>query len=377
MKYLSKYILPAVFVVAVFLVAYPQRTRPELVVEPVWATSAERATVDGEQDEEGRGLIPVAFGDGFAYLTRDGRVAYRGRTAAHVALSPDAFVNYSRTSAQLVVQHVNGEFRASIPITGYPVFIGDRLFVVGDGGGTISEWSIDGDELWRIDIAAPLVSIGASSGYLGLGLGGGGPRIVLPDGTLTELSPAEAGEAPIVHSIGVSDAPARLAVVAGTESSDRGDAAGDTVPLDLSVYDLESSTAERIVHRRIRASFDAPPLLHLLSDGRLVVSSASDGPAIVTFDPVGSDEHLIPLQFPGRYVSEIDGLPLEAVLSVSPIADPSQGFAFPAELVLVARGGRVPARTSWAAGTTAIARHGSMLTIQVDDRVLAMRLGVR
>ncbi len=376
MKYLWKYILPGLFVAIVFVVAYPQRTRPELTVTALWATSSERDPVDGDAHAEG--LIPVDFGDGFAYLAHDGRLTYRGRTAAHVALSPAAFVNASRADAPLVVQGADGEFRSSIPAAGYPIFAGDRLFVIADGGGSISEWSIDGDELWRADIAAPLISVDARGDYLALGLGAGGPRIVRRDGTLVEVPPGVTDEEPVIYRVAVSDAPPRLAVVSGAGSSFAGgEPEANTVPLDLSVYDLESGSAVRVFHRRIRSPVDAPPLLRLLSDGRLVVSSSSDRPAIVALDPAGTGEHLIPLRFPGRDVTELVGLPLYAVLSVSSTVDPSRGFGFPAELILLGRDGAVSARTSWAGGATAISQHGSSLTIQVDDRVLAMKLGVR
>ncbi len=375
-----KRVLLALSAVGVLIVVYPTRARPELSVETLWASVPARDTTEAEA----AALIAVDFDDGFAYLTSAGRIVHRGRTAYRVALSLDGFVNYSRTPAQLVVQYPNGDFRSTLPVAGYPVFVADRLFVLSDGGGTLSEWDLDGELLWRMDLPAPLLSLDSSSRYLALGPIAGGPIVSHREHDRVDLRLPAHGERSVVYRIVLSEDPDRLAILSGTASSLGGEnAAAGSLELLLTIYELSAGRAVPVVRRAIGGPGHDEAFVTLLDDGRALYGLTEPEPMIVGLGPDGTTpEYVLALRYPARAAIEPGELALHAVLSKGGLPDPSRGFLHPAELTYVDRRGRVAVRAAWAADATSISQHRwdghvPLTAIRIDDRVLALRMEVR
>ncbi len=381
-------ILVALLAVAVVIVAYPTRSRTELTVQALWASVPARDPTEARTASDA--LIPIDLDDEFAYLTAAGRVVYRGRTAYRVALSPAGFVNYSRTPSQLVVQYPDGDYRSTLPIAGYPMFVASRLFVVSDGGGTLSEWDPDGELLWRRELPAPLLSLDSSSRYLALGPIVGGPMVFDGDRGHVELLLPQHAERSVVYRVVLGETPDRLAILSGSASSfdaadgtDDADADADSIDLDFTLFELSAGTAVPLARRTITGAANVATFVRLFDDGRALYALRDPEPTVVGLGPEGGAfEYSLALRHPAREAIEPDQLPLHGILSTGESSDPARGFMRPAELTLVDRGGRVAARAAWAADATSISQHRwdghvALTTIRIDDRVLTLRFEVR
>ncbi|MFW6356402.1 MAG: hypothetical protein ACOC2Y_06745 [Spirochaetota bacterium] len=373
MKRFPRRLLVALLLVCIYVVWHPDPTGTELTVRPAWAVSpasAELSVVDG-----GSARLPVVLDSVFGYLDADGRLVYRGRVAHRVALSSHSFINYSRTPAQLIVQDSSGEFRSSIPLAGYPVFVEGRLFVVSDGGGAVSEWSRDGRRLWGIELPSPLSAIDASPEYAALGLVAGGALVVGRNGERIEMQRPSAVAQPLVQSVALSGDPPRFAVISAQPRPRETHRAG--LAATVTVYDLTSGSGTPVVRRSIAADGAGDPLVALLNGGRtLAYSTAFDSPALVGLDIETGDEFRVPLAYPAADSAELGEPDLTALLATSRTRDPARAFARPSELVFVSDDGLVPIRISWAADATAMRRFGSRIVVRADDRLLGFGLGV-
>lgn len=375
MKLTVRRILFALLLVCVYILWHPEPTREELVVDAVWAIRPEFARVDGP-DPAADAVLPIRVADTFAYVDPSGRVVSTGRVAHDVALAGDAFVNYGRLPGQLVVQSPAGEFLASLPLSGHPLFEHGRLFVVSSGGGTLSEWTRDGAERWRIELAAPLTAIAASAGLTGLGLAAGGPVALDDAGEPIDLQRVSVAVEPTVYAVDVSDEPDRFAAITGARAQARD--RQDALPATVTLYELAQGRGVPVVRRSIGRTGGAAPVVRLFDAGQtLAYTTWTDAPEFVVLDVGSGDESRIELRYPAVDAVEMGSPRLTAVLTVGTRRDPARGFARPAELVLVSSAGSVPVRAGWASDATSIAVHADLLTVHVDDRVLGVRLGVR
>jgi hypothetical protein len=193
------------------------------------------------------------------------------------------------------------------------------------------------------------------------------------DGELIELQrPAVASE-PLVRSVAISADGTRCAVIASSRSTDSLDAT-------VTAYNLEAGSGVPVVRRGIAHEADAAPLVRLSQDGRLLLYADSDreateGPVLVGLDIETGEEFTIPLMYPPTDVVTLQQPALSALLSVSPTPDPARAFSRPSELSLFTTD-VVPVRASWAADDSSIAVYGSLLTLRIDERVVALRIGV-
>lgn len=419
MKRYARRTLLALLLIIIYMLWHPDPTRKELQVDALWAlhlpravaaaaaaddaatatgsdaAGAQRADSDGSgaprADSDGvttgsgsTGLLPVSTDDVFAYLDGRGHVAHHGRVAHRVALSRSGFINHGRTPGQLIVQAPDGSFRASIPIAGYPVFERDRIFVVSAAGGTLSEWTMDGERRWQMDLPAPLVALSAGSDRVGLGMLAGDPLLLDGTGALVELQRAAVARNPLALDVDLSDRVPRFATMTSAGRDQNIERSGAAL---VTLYDLSGDVAVPIVRRTIERSTAAPPVVRLLDGGEVLLYSAvgrqsetqpaPSGHMAVALEVESGADSVIPLDYPLREVEELDSPVFRVALSVSPQRDPSRGFARPAALVLFSRGAAVPLRSRWAADLSDLAVWDGVIVLRLDDRILAWTPGVR
>lgn len=375
MKRSARRVLFALLLVCIYILWHPEPTREELVVEPAWAVRPQFAEPRGFDGVDGA-LFPVRVDTTFAYVDRDGRVASTGRVAHAVALADDAFVNYTRLPAQLVVQSPAGEFLASLPLSGYPLFAGERLFIVSAGGGALSEWTLEGAERWRIELAGPLTAIAASPSHTGLGFAAGGPLVLDESGEPIELQRPSVAVEPVVYAVDVSEEPHRFAVTSGAPGREAGP--DDAQPATVTLYELADGRGVPVVRKSIARTGEAAPLVRLFDGGRTLAYTTWVGqPQLVMLDVASGDDARVDLRYPAAAAVELASPELKAVLTTSMRRDPARGFARPAELAIASSSGSVPVRTAWASDASEVAVHGDVVMLRVDDRVLGVRVGVR
>jgi len=84
----------------------------------------------------------------FGYVHSDGEIIFAEPVFYGVTASSDYFINYSSVSENLLIKNRFGEIISSIPSTGYPLILNERLLIFDNDKCGVSEWGIDGSRLW-------------------------------------------------------------------------------------------------------------------------------------------------------------------------------------------------------------------------------------
>jgi hypothetical protein len=356
--------------VFLYIVLFPVLARPELTVEPLWATNPASAPVSPAATAP---YIPVEFERGFAYLGTDGQLAYRGRTAYGVSLSPEYFINYPRNPQQLVVQYSDGSFAESIPVSGYPFVRHGRIFLLAEEGGRLVEWR-DGAPALDIGLPAPLLDLDASDRLIAAAPAAGG--VMLLDAGSDQPVPYEvarptASGTEIIRAVSLAEDGSRLAVIASGESPSGGRQG------TVTVYTVEAGRARPVVRRVVADSSVPRPLVQLSADGSRIIYHASD--EIVVLEPeTGTEYRVAVADRPVATVELRDGeAPGTLVLARSDTRDPARGFARSVRLLLLTEGGRVPLDVGWYAEDASLAAADGLLVLRVDERYLGFEAVIR
>jgi outer membrane protein assembly factor BamB len=103
-------------------------------------------------------------------------------------------------------------------INGYPLFLDNRIFVIGNEQNTITALDADARELWSYDFPAPITCVDAAGGYLLAGTLNGAIILLNPSGAAA-FPPFEPGGSRLSVILGcaISRDASRLAVISGID----------------------------------------------------------------------------------------------------------------------------------------------------------------
>jgi hypothetical protein len=162
------------FIAYIFAAARP--VPRETILVPQWLSSLESGYpvfIQGtDSSGEGSGLpasslIPFRLGDRFGYASPSGRLPVNRIKAQNIFLSAPYWAEYGAAPEEIEILKNSGE-RAFVTEKGrgYPLFLDDRLFLVGKDMDTLSALDGEGKILWSHDYAAPLTCIDGAAGFI-------------------------------------------------------------------------------------------------------------------------------------------------------------------------------------------------------------------
>nr|AGS53341.1 hypothetical protein [uncultured bacterium contig00014] len=155
------------FIVYIFVAARP--ISEETILKPRWITSLESNYPIGlgdyvTEDEE---LIPFQLGDRYGYLGEDGQAVINQIRRAYVSLSENYWAEYeAQPSSVQVMNPMNENVMTIEQAKGYPLFLDDRVFMVGAEQNSLTAINQRGEEFWTHDFPAPITCIDAAGGYV-------------------------------------------------------------------------------------------------------------------------------------------------------------------------------------------------------------------
>ena len=212
-----KWTLPLfLFLICGYLIFFPELLRPELLVRPLFSTEVRgNSTTAGIEDETE--IFPFMLDDIFGYVFDDGTLGFTGEKLYGVAIEKDRFINYSSVSGNLVVQDPAGNVTETLEVSGYPVFLSGRFFVLATNRADIREIGQSGAVLWRNEYSSIITDIGAGGELLALAFLDG--RVLLIDGTGALIHDMEfpGSRVQAVYGCSLSADGSRLAVVHGLD----------------------------------------------------------------------------------------------------------------------------------------------------------------
>jgi hypothetical protein len=158
------------FVVYFFVAARPIPV--ETILLPRWLSSLESGfplSRGGNLSENSSAgvLIPFLLGDRFGYADEEGRFVLNRPLEGSVSLSRDRWAQYDAEPSSIEVLGPRGETLMDIEQNrGYPLFLDERIFLIGHEQNTLSVLDEGGKPLWTYDFASPLTCIDAAAGLV-------------------------------------------------------------------------------------------------------------------------------------------------------------------------------------------------------------------
>jgi len=209
------------FVIHFFATARP--VQEETVLTPAWIVSLESdAPIDlgGFSGGGGQGLLPFRLGERYGFVGDDGRFTLNRIGQGGVSISQRFWAEYPANPPYIQVMSPMDEPVLTIQDPrGYPLFLDNRVFIVGIEQNSLAGIGPNGEELWRHDFRAPITSIDAAGGRVLAGTLDGAIELLDSEGRAV-IPPFEPGGSRLqaVFGCAISADGLRLAVISGIDN---------------------------------------------------------------------------------------------------------------------------------------------------------------
>ena len=194
----------------------------ETILAPRWISSLDSNfpvfLADPPEPRKGA-LIPFHMGDHFGYVSEDGNFTVNQIRKNYISISDNYWAEYEMLPSSIqVMDPLNNNVMTIDKVSGYPLFLDDRVFIIGKEQNTLSALGDNGRELWSYDFPAPITCIDAANGHVLAGTLDGAV-ILLDSQGIAAFPPFEPGGSRLSVILGcaISGDATRLAVISGLD----------------------------------------------------------------------------------------------------------------------------------------------------------------
>ena len=248
-----------------YVLVFPRPMGTELLLDRKWVLSLDGgAAADGPADggaaaggptgREAR-VMPFRLGSQFGYFTSGGELRHIEQIRYGIAQDAEQFANYSVISDNVVLQNPDGAFARSIAATGYPRLDHGRLFIFAPWGSAVSEWTLDGQQLWTRDFLSVLTDLDTGENRTAVGLLDGSIYLLDEGGEELFSYATEGARVPVTLSVALGEDEDVLAAVAGID------------PQKLILFERHTEGFFPVFELELDSDYRRPVLLDFLDDG--------------------------------------------------------------------------------------------------------------
>jgi hypothetical protein len=223
----------AIFLIYVFVAAQPIPQETTLAAQwlssfesnyPIYINNYSSNGGNGDAPEENGpssrpALIPFEVGNRFGYVGDDGYFTINQLKKGQVSLSDEYWTEYDVLPGVVRIWDPRNQPVLTIENPGgYPLFLDNQIYVLGDEQNSLSALDRDGNTLWTRDFPAPLTCVDGAAGYVLAGTLDGAVELLDPLGR--PLIPAfEPGGSRLSVILGcaISKDASMLAIVSGID----------------------------------------------------------------------------------------------------------------------------------------------------------------
>jgi len=351
-------IVLTLFIAHIFLA--PRRVPQETVLRPVWVTSLviNNPFILNDFPTEGeRVLLPFTVGDRFGFVGDDGYFTINRARGASLSISERLWAEYDTLPSSIQVMNPYNEVLLVIDAPGgYPLFLDNRVFLVGHEQNSITALGTEGQALWTFDFPSPITTVDAANGYLLAGT---------LDGMMILLNPRGVPVFPPFEPLG-----SRLSVILGSALSRDASHMALISGIDNQRFLLIERTGDthRVIHHEfLSEGFRRPVHINFVDNDTRIVFEREGGLGIYTINTRAS----INIDLDGEILSmgtSGEGRFLFAITSQGPTEKRLVTIRFP---------GIVVSEAPFESENTFLAHRGSRLFIAGDTAMASFELESR
>ena len=273
-----------VFIIYVFVAARP--IREENILIPRWLSSPEANFLInlGGSAPEDEAIIPFRLGNRFGYVKDNGSfILNKVQDEGYLSFSPYGWSEFGALPASIeILDHLRRPLMTIPNPRGFPLFLDNRIFIIGNEQNSLSALSSRGEITWTYDFPAPITCIDASSGFVLAGLLDGAVEIL--DAKGSQIYSFEPGGS-------------RLAVVLGCAISKDGSMLGIISGIDNQRFlalELSGDTYRVVYHEFLSTGFRRAVHIRFVDNDSMIAFEREGGISI--YDTVSRSTVLLPLE---------------------------------------------------------------------------------
>jgi hypothetical protein len=212
-----------------FVIYFFAAARPiplETVLIPRWLSSLESEhPVPLNEPSQGGSSgaleepVPFTLGGRFGYVDYRGQFLINRIKKGEVSLSKSLWAEYEAEPERITVFDRQGDAALVIDQPhGYPFFLDDRIFTLGNEQNALSEIDRSGAVLWEYEFAAPLTCVDAAAGLTLSGSIDGVVEVLDSDGTLIFGFEPGGSRYPVILGCAMSRDGSRIGIISGIDN---------------------------------------------------------------------------------------------------------------------------------------------------------------
>ncbi len=249
-----------------YIVIFARSAEEELLVRPLWSLDVNDSSISAGVDKG----IPFRLGSLIGYFASDGRLVFREQIIHDAALFEESFVNYSSVSETAVLRDSDGRVVRSINEPGYPLGLGERLYILHPDGGGLSEWGADGEALWSRKLPSLVTDVAAGDSMTAVGLISGEIMLLDAEGAEAARYRTLGSRIPVVYGVSMNEAAGTIAAVVGVD------------PQRLLFLNFRDGQLTPGVQGDLTSHFRRPVFLKFLSEYGLAAVETPNGVSFVS-----------------------------------------------------------------------------------------------
>ena len=282
----------------IYILLAPQPIPEETVLSPRWITSLELSypiNLGDSSAEDTEEFLPFILGDRFGYVGDDGNFTINRIRNAYISLSENYWAEYETLPSSIQIMNpLNQPVLAIENPKGYPLFIDNRIFIIGSEQNSIIALGADGEELWTFDFPAPITCIDAANGYVLAGTLDG-VLILLNSAGVPVFTPFEPGGSRLSVILGcaISQDASRLALIAGIDNQ------------RFLLLERTGNTYRVVYHEFLSTGFRRPVHISFVDNDTEIVFEREGGLGIYTINSRASvnislDGEIVTMDYSGK-----------------------------------------------------------------------------
>jgi hypothetical protein len=265
-----------------FLIYFFAAARPipvETILSARWLHSLESdypVLIGETPDTETGDLLLFTLGDRFGYVDRQGNFSVNRARKGYISLSETLWAEYEAEPELIEIKNNIDESLGTIKNGGgYPLFLDQRIFLVGNEQNSLSETDREGNILWTYEFAAPLTCIDAAAGLVLTGSLDGVVEVLDSDGRRIFVFEPGGSRFSVIPGCAISRDGTRLGIVSGID---------DQRFLLLEQFGNTSGEYKVVYHEFLEDGFRRAVHISFINQDRWIVFEREGGLGIYEID---------------------------------------------------------------------------------------------